>query len=262
MQSLKLTKKDGTVVPCLTSVPDGVGDIIVMVHGFGSQKDCATAQMLFRRMPQAGFGVVTYDQPAHGPDEARDESLRLENCFASLAAVENYVSAAWPDASIHYFSSSFGAYVTVLYVCSRPHRGRDAFLRSAAVNMPLLFLGPPEAGPDPELKKELDANGYIILETGPEPVRVPAGFLEDLRDSDLNDRFAERVHDDVRFAMVHGEKDSTIELSYALDFAKRNNIPITVIPGEDHTLSDHPETPDKVADLAIAFYRGEEADSR
>ncbi len=256
MRSFKLVKTDGAVVPCLSLVPDGVRDIIIMVHGFGSQKDCATAQMLFRRMPPAGFGVVTYDQPGHGPDEAREESLRLANCFSSLKTVENYTADNWPEARIHYFSSSFGAYVTALYVCRHSHRGHEAFLRSAAVNMPLLLLGPPDTESDPETLKEFAEKGYIVPEVGaPDAIRIPFGFLEDLREHDLTEAFASRTYDDVRFEMVHGEKDSTIELSFAKEFAERFHIPITIIPGEEHTLSDNPETPDRVADLAIAFYR-------
>lgn len=256
MKSFQLKKNNGAAVPGLSLVPDAVRDIIIMIHGFGSRKDCMTAQMLFRRMPPAGFGVVTYDQPGHGPDEARDESLRLENCFASLEAVEKYVSETWPDARIHYFASSFGAYVTTLYVCGRPHRGHDAFLRSAAVNMPLLLLGPPGTEIDPEYMKEFEEKGYIVPDVGaPDAVRIPYGFLDDLRNHDLARHFAGRAFRDVRFAMVHGEKDSTIELPYAGEFAEQFDIPITIIPGEEHTLSDFPETPDRVADLAIAFYR-------
>ncbi len=255
MKSLKLKKENGETIPCLLQMPENSRDVIIMVHGFGSQKDCATAQMLFRRMPPAGFGVITYDQPAHGPDEARDEPLLVRNCLSSLRTVEEFVSRQYPDAAIHYFSSSFGAYITVLYLCGFPHRGRRAFLRSAAVNLPQLFLGEPGTGIDPELKKELDEKGSVLSQLGPSEILIPAGFLEELRVNDLTEKFRERIYDDAVFEMVHGEKDSTIELSYARKFAETFSIPITVIPDEEHTLSDHPETPDIVADLAIAFYR-------
>lgn len=255
MKSFKLTKNNGAVVPCLSLVPEGAEDIVIMIHGFGSRKDCATAGLLFRRMPPAGFGVVTYDQPAHGPDEARDEPLLIANCLASLAAVENEVAAQYPNARIHYFGSSFGAYITVLCLSGFPHRGHDAFLRSAAVNMPRLLLGEPGAVPDPAALAEIQQNGFILSDVGPDAVRIPPGFLEELAENDLAERFTHRRYDDFRLAMVHGEKDSTIRLPFAREFAARFDIPLTVIPDEEHTLSDHPETPDKVADLAIGFFR-------
>ena len=255
MKSFQLIKENGAVIPCLMQIPEEAGDLIIMVHGFGSQKDCATAQMLFRRMPPAGFGVITYDQPAHGPDEARNEPLLIENCLSSLRTVDQYAAENFPDMKIHYFASSFGAYITTLFVCGYPHHGRMAFLRSAAVNMPLLMLGPPGSEMDPAVKREFEENGYIVSGVGPAEVRIPPGFLEGLARNDLEEKFRNRVYSDTRFEMVHGEKDSTIELSYVKAFAEQFHIPLTVIPDEEHTLSDHPQTPDWVADLAIAFYR-------
>ena len=255
MKSFTLMKKSGAVIPCLMEVPESARDIIIMVHGFGSQKDCATAQMLFRRMPPAGFGVVTYDQPAHGPDEAGEELLLVENCISSLQTVDQFVADEFPDARVCYFSSSFGAYITTLYLCQFPHHGHRAFLRSAAVNMPLLMLGPPGTEMDPAYRKEFDEKGYIVSDIGPSAIRIPLEFLHGLARNDLAERFRRRIFQDTEFEMVHGEKDSTIEVSFAKTFAEQFGIPITVIPDEEHTLSDHPETPDRVADMAIAFYR-------
>ena len=255
MKSLKLKKSGSTVIPCLMQVPENAGEIIIMVHGFGSEKNCATAQMLFRRMPPAGFGVITYDQPGHGPDEAREEPLLIENCLSSLRTVDRFAAEQFPDARICYFSSSFGAYITTLFLCGYPHQGHKAFLRSAAVNMPLLMLGPPGSEIDPVYQKEFEEKGYVVSDVGPDAVRIPFGFLQGLKANDLAEKFRGRVYDDAVFEMVHGEKDSTIELPYARAFAEQFGIPLTVIPDEEHTLSDHPETPDRVADLAIAFYQ-------
>ena len=255
MKSFNLTKGKDATIPCLMEIPDGAKEIIIMVHGFGSEKNCATAQMLFRRMPPAGFGVITYDQPGHGPDEARKEPLLIENCLSSLRTVDRFAAEQFPDAKIYYFSSSFGAYITTLFLCGYPHQGKKAFLRSAAVNMPLLMLGPPGSDLDPAYRKEFEQNGYVVSDVGPDAVRIPIGFLEGLKVNDLTEKFSGRIYQDAEFEMVHGENDSTIELPYAREFAEHFGIPLTVIPDEEHTLSDHPETPDHVADLAIAFYR-------
>ena len=255
IKAFKLKKESGAVVPCLSLVPEGTEDIVIMIHGFGSRKDCATGELLFRRMPEAGFGVVTYDQPAHGPEEARDEPLLITNCLSSLAAVEQAVAEKYPSAGIHYFGSSFGAYITTLYLCGFPHRGHDAFLRSAAVNMPRLMLGEPGSEPDPAAIQEFREKGYILSDVGPDAVRIPYGFLEELVENDLSEKYSHRRYSDFRLEMVHGEKDSTILLPYAREFAKKFGIPLTVIKDEEHTLSDYPETPDRVADLAIRFFR-------
>ena len=254
MKSFTLKKENGAVIPCLMQVPDNARDVIIMVHGFGSQKDCATAQMLFRRMPPAGFAVITYDQPAHGTGEALEEPLLIENCLSSLHTVDEFAAKQFPSARIHYFASSFGAYITVLFLCGYSHKGHKAFLRSAAVNMPMLMLGKPGSVIDPAYLKEFAEKGYVLSDAGPSPVRIPFGFLKGLAENDLAGKYRGRIYDDVRYEMVHGEKDSTIELCYAQAFAEQFRIPLTVIPDEEHTLSDKPETPDQVADLAISFY--------
>ena len=62
-------------------------------------------------------------------------------------------------------------------------------------------------------------------------------------------------------AMAHGEADTVIDPQEALRFARKFSIPITVFEAEAHSLSLRPETPDKVADLAIALYQCEEGKS-
>lgn len=251
IESFKLNKEGGAVIPCLELVPEGASKIVLMVHGFGSQKDCATAQMLFRRMPAAGFGVVTYDQPAHGPDEARSELLTVENCLASLSAVEQAVADRHPGLEIVYFSSSFGAYITTLHICTQAHLGRRAFLRSAAVNMPQKIL---TMAKEPEIAQLLREQGFYTSDVGPDAIPVPQAFLDGLAANDLTERFAARTDLAARFELVHGELDTTIPLPPVMEFAEHFDLPLTVIPGEEHTLSDFPETPDRAADLAIAFY--------
>ena len=54
--------------------------------------------------------------------------------------------------------------------------------------------------------------------------------------------------------MVHGALDSVIDPRAAEHFASRFRIPITFFENEGHSLSDHEDTPDRVADMAIAFY--------
>ncbi len=255
METFTLKKANGHEISCMKLIPDGAEKIVIMVHGFGSRRDCETGKLLFRRMPPEGYGVVTYDQPSHGSDESRKEPLLIENCLSSLAEVENYIKSEYPDAEIFYFSSSFGAYITVLHTTGRPHSGYRAFLRSAAVNMPSILLSELSGDPDSPKVQFLKENGYFDMGALTEDViRMPAAFFEELRENNLFERFAARMYDDTAFEMVHGEKDDTIELQYAEKFAKQFGIKISVIPGEGHTLSGFPETPDTVADLAIAFY--------
>ncbi len=256
---LKLSKENGCVVPCLADVPEGAGMIVIYVHGFESCKECMTAKVLFRRMPPEGIGVISYDQPGHGEAEARDEWIGIEACMDSLQAVENYAHEKYPEAEIVYFGSSFGAYVTGLYISSREHLGDKFFMRSAAVNMPWLLLGPPGSEPDPESLALLKKQGYLQPNLGVgDPVKVPEAMFQDLKEHDLFEEFNPDAFGKTACRMVHGEKDIVIDPKMASKFADKFGIPIVFMLGEGHSISLKPDSPDVVMDHAIAFFRGED----
>lgn len=243
----KLKKETGALIPVIYQVPEGAEQIVIMVHGFESLKECSTGQMLFRKMIPANIGVVAYDQPGHGTEEARREALTLQNCKDSLRCVEDFVHEKYPDAEIVYFGSSFGAYVTALYVSDGNHRGRRFFMRSAAVNMPDLFL----KNPDPEMEEKLKADGYVEPDLGTgQIVQVPLQMFDDFRENNLFEKFNK---DEVSAVMVHGEKDAVIDPAEAKAFASKFNIPITFFPGENHSICVNPDSPDRVGDMAIEF---------
>lgn len=258
MEKIKLIKGNRAVIPCLVEIPEDPAAIVIMVHGFTSNKSCATAELLFRRFPERGIGVITYDQPGHGEEEAKDDELRIENCEDSLARVEKYVEENYPGVDIFYFASSFGAYITSLFVSTRRHAGRKAFLRSAAVIMPILILGPPGTEPDPQVMAELDEKGFIEPDLGlGDRIRITRGFLEDLQENDLfqlfdNDSYG--VYGETNFEMVHGGEDPVVPVDAACSFAKKFGFKITVMEGEGHSICTRPESPDEVADLALNFF--------
>lgn len=89
----------------------------------------------------------------------------------------------------------------------------------------------------PEEEARLQADGSVVL--GEEygyvrPLKLTCGFFEDL---DRHDLFTLWRPEEAEVRMVHGELDETIPVEEARRFAVRFQIPLTVIPGEDHRLS-------------------------
>ena len=140
MEYMKIRKPDSNIVPCVKSIPEKPKGIVIAIHGFSSRKECATYKMLLRRLPEAGYGMIGIELPGHGREEALQKTLRIEGCMNSIEAAEKYISETWPGTEVFYFASSFGAYITGLYISTREHLERKAFFRSAAVNMPALFV--------------------------------------------------------------------------------------------------------------------------
>ena len=223
MEKILLTKANGHEIPCIAEFPKDLKKLVIVVHGYDSSKESENAANLMRRLPRKGFGVLAYDQPGHGSAQAAAEELTVENCLDSLACVEDCLADRYPDTEICYFGSSFGAYILLIYLATRPHRGSRAFLRCAAVNFP-------------ELAEEAGAE-----------------------DTELMDLFAlyDRARPEgIRIAFAHGSADSTVKVEAAIEFTERFGYPLTVFPGEEHTISDRPESPGRVADLAAELYAG------
>ena len=138
MEKFLLKKTNGYEIPCIALLPDNMRKLVIVIHGYDSSKESENAANLMRQLPDKGFGVVAYDQPHHGSEQAATEELTVENCLDSLARVEAYLTERFPETEICYFGSSFGAYILGIYLVQRPHKGRKAFLRCAAVNFPEL----------------------------------------------------------------------------------------------------------------------------
>lgn len=256
MENFKIRKQDGNVVSCVKEIPEDPKGIVIAVHGFSSSKECATYHLLLRRMPPAGYGVIGIDLPGHGFEESFREELRIERALNSIEAAENYALEHYPDVKICYFASSFGAYLTGLYISSRPHAGRKVFFRSAAVNMPDLFVKQEPTEEDRKKLRELEEKGYFEanVETS-KPVRITKGMYHDLETTDLFAEFSLNRYGGNKVMMVHGAEDDVIDPKAARAFAGQFSIPIRFFEHEGHSLTGAAE---QVADLAIAFY--DEAD--
>ena len=256
MDYFDIRKKDGNMMSCVKAVPEDPKGIVIAIHGFSSSRDCPTYQMLLRRMPEAGLGVVGIELPGHGQAASLKEELRIEGCKNSIEAAEKYVSENLPGLPVYYFASSFGAYITGLYISSRTHLGEKAFFRSAAVNMRDLFIKEDPSEKELERLAELKEKGYFDtnMDIG-RPVRITLGMFEDFRESDLFELFDPDRFGKTAVMMVHGAEDAVIDPGAARRFSDKFGVPLRLVTGEGHSLSNDPAMPDRVADLAISFYQ-------
>ncbi len=257
-EKFNIQKSDGNIVSCVKRIPDHPTGIVIAVHGFTSSKESSTYRLLIKRLPEAGFGMVGIDLPGHGTEESSKETLRIPGAIDSIEAAERYVLQEYPGHEIFYFGSSFGAYLIGLYISTREHAGRKAFWRSAAVNMPELFVKENPSEKEKQQLEDLQTKGYFDAEMeGNRPVRVTKAFYDDLLQNDLFELFDAENFGNHQIAMAHGRDDYVINPDAAKRFADKFRIPLTWFPGEGHSLSNSSSTPDQVADLAIEFYRGE-----
>lgn len=255
MEKVKITKQDSNIVSCVAKIPEDPKGIVIAVHGFASSKEGVTYRLLLERLPAAGYGVLALDLPGHGSEESAKELLRVNGALDSIEAAEKYVTGHYPNVPICYFASSFGAWLTGLYISLREHKGRIVFMRSAAVNMPELFIKQDMTEQEKQYIEDLKTKGYFDTVSDQQAsVRITKAMFEDFEKTDLFQLFAPERSADHKILMVHGENDDVINPEAAMLFAEKFDLPIILFPNEGHSLSTAPDTADRVIDLAIELF--------
>ena len=256
MENFDIQKENGMAVSCVSDIPAGPAGIVIALHGFMSSKEAPMYQLLRERFPEKGFGVICPDLPGHGTGASADETLRIPAALDSIAAVERHALLRYPSCEICYFGSSFGAYLIGLYISTREHAGRKAFFRSAAVNMSQLFIREDPTEEEKQMLRDLRSKGYFEMGSEGESVRLTKEMFTDLIFTDLFKMFDPGRFGEHSVAMAHGEVDEVIDPAAAKEFAARFHIPLTLFPGEGHSLFGDPAVPERVIDLAVSLYRG------
>ena len=123
MKKEVLTSRQGYAIPCHNCL-NGENRAVIVCHGFGSSKESPMVQALNETLPRHGIGVYSFDFPSHGESPVWQEGLLVPFCLEDLAVVEDHVRAQLPGVRVGYFGSSFGAYITLLYLASGRGQGR------------------------------------------------------------------------------------------------------------------------------------------
>ncbi len=245
MSSKMIKGKNGYYIPCQTNIIGNEKKIAVISHGFGAGKDTRTAEAFSRLPYEYGIGTICFDFPAHGESPADTRSLRVENCVSDLGAVGEYAKELAPEAEIVYFATSFGAYITLIYLCTRGKKGCKAFLKSAALNMPDVlrrhFM--PEG-------LRMDRYGLIeLLVPVIGTVKVPREFVDELENYDVFELWRPET---AELAMLHGVSDTICDISAARRFAVLTGADLVEIEGAGHF--GYPGSVERAVTEAAAFY--------
>ena len=242
-------KREGLYdIPYVSRIKADDRKVVIAVHGFASSKASPTINMLMDKFPDVGLGIIAFDFPAHGESVVDGDFLSVDNCVRDLRDIERYTRKICPKAEICYFGSSFGAYITLIYIMNDELRHVRAFLRSAAVNMSEYFLELTD-----QEKSELEKNGYFVINDSFRNLKVTRELIEDLRRHNLMEYFEAEA---VSLKMIHGSNDEDIAYARAAAFAEKYGIELVTVDGGDHRLSV-PGAPQKVLNEAIEFLKGD-----
>lgn len=157
-----------------------------------------------------------------------------------------------------YFSSSFGAYINLLYLSDgdkwepgNPNLEKakpKSFLRAAAVNMPGIF----RSRETPELLDLLDSQGYFLLEDGYfRPLKITEKFCQELYANDVFDKYEKGM---AELVMIHGDEDESASYDDAVAFAEMAGARLITVKGGQHRLMDEGQM-ELVLDKAMEVFK-------
>ena len=210
--------QNGYDVPILLNVMPEAKTALLVVHGFGSGKDRATAARMRNDFTARGAGVGALDLPAHGESPVDGHFLTVENALADIAVAEDVVHRYMPKAKI-----------TSLYLARRPqtlHKPK-VILRCAALTMPKLLWA--ELGE--EKQQKLNNNEDVWLDSYDPPILISPAFIRSMLAHDPFRECRPRMAD---ILLIHGTADEVAPVEEARRFSRQFNYPILEIEGADH----------------------------
>jgi len=245
----QIERKDKYPIPYSAEIEGNEEKIIILVNGFGGSKDSPGAAAMLKEFAQNGFGAVSLDFPAHGINPADGEYLRIDNCIEDLRAMELFLRKTYPKAEICYYSISYGAYITLLYLTKYKNDGALVFISSGAVNMSEFYQNLSE-----ENERLLEKQGFMWEDDGDKPLKITKAFIADLNENDVNEKFAGADLENVRIKMIHGDEDEEVDYDKAVAFSERYGIELVTISGGDHRMTV-PGSAQTAMKEALEFYK-------
>lgn len=214
-------------------IPKKMDEIFIACHGFGGDKESSAIELLAKTVNKMNIGVVSFDFPAHGESEVDGDFLTIENCINDLEFIEKYVKEKFNINKINIFSTSFGAYITLLKIIKNDADYNKIILRAPAIKMNEIFK-------NYLLQEDLSKfyeRGYSIM--GFErKMKVYTEYLKELEDNEIIDLY----NDKKDILIIQGDEDNVAPIKDTYEFVEKNkNIILKVLPRADHRMKKEGE---------------------
>lgn len=231
---MKLIKVNGKSykIDAKVYIPEGkMQEIIIACHGFAGDKESSAIERLANEMIKNNVGVICFDFPGHGKSEVNAEKLTINNCIQDVNDIEKFVIDTYGNIPISIFSTSFGAYITLINIARNNKKYKNIILRAPAIRMGEIYK-------NALLREGLDEykeRGYTKLGFEREML-IPYSFLEELERNDIFKIFENKEIPNMY--IIQGDKDDIAPINDTKEFIEehKQNIKLFIIPGADHRM--------------------------
>lgn len=205
-----------------------IRQVVVFCHGFGGHKDNSAAAKFAERLTSKHkyAALVTFNWPCHGDDVKK--RLSLEVCLEYLRIVAEHVGEKFRADSLYCYATSFGGYLTLLYLTRMGNPFRKIVLRCPAVPMAEVLLGTIAGDGDAELLRK----GREVAVGFDRKVPVSPAFVRELEENDIRKcEFLDWAED---MLILHGTQDEIVPFDQVNAFCEEQLIEFVPIQGADH----------------------------
>lgn len=239
----------GHDVAAIVSVPREAKAVVVLSHGFTSNKDSPSYRILEQRLNEKSIGTVRYDYYGHGPlyVGAKRYGVRsdvtLSKTVASLRAVIRHLRSVG-DYRIGLFGSSFGGLVSLVTATEDPHI--SALVLKSPVTEPVRFW---KGRVGETAIENWIASGVLHYAQGVEQYDLDIAFWRDVLSYDtLNAARAITCPT----MIIHGDADDVVPIAQSRTLAGILGTEVHVVNGANH-FYDQPQHTQQMKELAISF---------
>ena len=207
--------------------PRTVKKTVIFCHGFGGHKDNNAAAGFAGRMlsKYKHTALVTFNWPCHGDDVKK--KLCLNDCMTYLDLVIRWAAEKYGP-ELYGYATSFGGYLTMLYLHRMGNPFRKIVLRCPAVPMYDVLQ---QAIVDEEAREQLRRGREASIGFD-RKVPVSPAFLRELEENDI--RKVDYLDWAEDMIILHGTQDEIVPIAATEEFCEENLIEFIPVEGADH----------------------------
>jgi len=212
----------------ILSVPEFSRTVVVMCHGFGSNKDATSCKVLSEELNKNGISTFRFDFSGRGESEGNIEETTISDAIDDLKSAVNFVYEMFDK--LFLYGSSFGGIVSLSYT------SRDERVLLLALKSPLSsYVEKFESDVGDEGIKKWKNEGFIEYVTGDKKYKIPYKFYED--SIKYNYLFYDYIK--IPVLVVHGNKDEEVTVNQSLELVKHLKAgKLEIVKGADHQYTE------------------------
>ena len=251
MKDIKFKDQSGNELLGTLSITNNSNKVVILSHGFSSNKDSKLYVELQNELNALGIGTFRYDYYGHGklyghgPGYGVSKDVTLSKAVDSLkAAIELVRSRSFTDIAL--MGSSFGGLISLIAASDDPDI--TGLVLKSPVTEPISFWRGRLS--DEQIRKWKE-DGVLHYHFELEDYDLDYAFWEDLLSYNIH-QLAENIT--CPTLIIHGDKDIYVPIKQSRDLAKILHTDVKIVKGANHGYNK-PEQYVAMKNFVIDFLR-------